>query len=267
MSPVKQLALENGIAVQQPVTLKDPDAVRAIEQLQLDVLVVVAYGLILPSSVLELPRLGCLNVHASLLPRWRGAAPIQRAIMAGDAETGVCIMRMEAGLDTGPVYERRTTPIGPDDTLGVLHDRLAALGAEALCAVLPELHAGRAHAEPQSGEGITYAAKILKGDTRVAWDAAAAHIERSLRAFDPAPGAVTTFRGQPLKLWRGCVLPSSGGAAPPGTVLVVNPGGIDVQCGDGVLRLTELQRAGGRRMHTVDFLRGYKLSPGDRFGA
>lgn len=267
IGPVKQLALKNDIAVHQPATLKDPAAADMIERLQLDVLVVVAYGLLLPTTVLSLPRLGCLNVHASLLPRWRGAAPIQRSIMAGDVETGVCIMQMEAGLDTGAVYARRATPIGPDDTLGSLHDRLAALGAETLCAVLPELEAGRAEAEPQPVEGVTYAAKILKPDTRVDWNAPAVQTERLLRALDPSPGAFTMLQGQPLKLWRGLVLQSTGAAAAPGTILVVSSDGVDVQCGDGVLRVTELQRAGGRRMRSVDFLRGNTLSPGDRFGA
>ncbi len=254
--------------MQQPVTLKDSEAVQSIERSQLDVLVVVAYGLILPASVLNLPRLGCVNVHASLLPRWRGAAPIQRSLMAGDTETGVCIMQMDAGLDTGPVYDRRITPIVPVDTWRSLHDRLAALGAEALCAVLPELLAGRAKAEPQSEAGVTYAAKILKADTRIAWEAPAVQVERLLRALEPSPGAFTTHMGQPLKLWRGSILQSTTGfSAPPGTVLAVTAQGIDVQCGVGALRITELQRAGGRRMRAVDFLRGYKLSPGDRFGA
>jgi methionyl-tRNA formyltransferase len=266
-SPVKQLALERSIAVHQPASLKDPTAVQIVDRLQIDVLVVVAYGLILPATMLSLPRLGCLNVHASLLPRWRGAAPIQRAIMAGDAETGVCIMQMDAGLDTGAVYDRRRTPIGSDDTFGSLHDRLAALGAEVLCTVLPELMDGRARANPQPEEGVTYAAKILKPDTQVDWNGPAVHTERLLRALDPSPGATTTFQGQPMKLWRGWVLPASGSMVPPGTVLVGSPEGIDIQCGEGVLRVTELQRAGGRRMRTVDFLRGSKLSPGDRFGA
>jgi methionyl-tRNA formyltransferase len=267
MSPVKQAALAHGIAMHQPPSLKDPTAVETIAGLDLDVLVVVAYGLILPASVLALPPFGCLNVHASLLPRWRGAAPIQRAIMAGDCETGVCIMRMDAGLDTGPVYDRRRTPIGPEDTFGSLHDRLAAMGADALCDVLPELLAGRARSEPQAEEGVTYAAKILKPDTRVEWQSGAVAIERLLRAFDPAPGAFTTFQDQPLKLWRAHVSSEPTSGAPPGTVLASGAAGIDVQCGDGVLRLTELQRAGGRRMHAVDFLRGNRLGPGDRLGA
>lgn len=265
-SAVKQLANAHDIAVHQPSTLKDATARDVIEQLQLDVLVVVAYGLILPPAILDLPCFGCVNVHASLLPRWRGAAPIQRAIMAGDAETGVCIMRMEAGLDTGPVYDRRHTPILADDTYSTLHDRLAVLGAEALCGVLPELVAGRARAEAQAEEGVTYAAKILKADTVVEWQRPAVEIERQLRAFDPAPGALTTLAGQPLKLWRG-TLGAQPGTSLPGTILAVGSEGVDVQCGDGVLRLTELQRAGGRRLRAVEFLRGFKLAPGARFGA
>lgn len=265
ISVVKQLALDHGIPVQQPVTLKDAAAHEALDRMYLDVLVVVAYGLILPQSVLDLPRYGCVNVHASLLPRWRGAAPIQRALMAGDAETGVCIMRMEAGLDTGPVYDQRRTSIRSDDTYSTLHDRLAHLGAEALCDVLPELFAGRACAQAQAEEGVTYAAKILKPDTIVDWHRPAVEIERQLRALDPAPGAVTTFAGQPVKVWR-AAFGARPGAGPPGTILEAGAPGVDVQCGEGVLRLTELQRAGGRRLPAVEFLRGFKLAPGDRFG-
>lgn len=238
----------------------------AIDELRLDALVVVAYGLILPQSVLDLPRLGCLNVHASLLPRWRGAAPIQRAIMAGDSESGVCIMRMAAGLDTGPVYACERTPISDDDTTGTLHDRLADLGAQLLCRVLSGLEQGRLQPYPQTDEGVSYAAKIVKADSQVDWRDPAVCIERLLRALDPAPGAQTTFGGQGLKLWRGRVLAMSSPAAPPGTILSTGPEGIDVQCGDGVLRVTELQRAGGRRMHAVDLLRGFRLAPGNRFG-
>lgn len=266
-SAVKQLAVAKNIVVQQPATLKDRDAQLAIDHLKPDVIVVVAYGLIFPRAVLELPRSGCVNVHASLLPRWRGAAPIQRALMAGDAETGVCIMRMDEGLDTGPVYERRHTPIRADDTYGTLHDRLAALGAEALCAVLSKLATGSARVDAQSDLGVTYAAKISKADTVVDWHQSASVIERQLRAFDPAPGAATTYAGQPFKVWRGAVVAAQSGTVPPGTILSVGPQGVDVQCGDGVLRLGELQRAGGRRLRAVEFLRGFKLTPGERLGA
>lgn len=265
-SPVKELSTKHDIAVQQPVTLKDPAAVAALGAARPDVLVVVAYGLILPPAALALPPLGCLNVHASLLPRWRGAAPIQRAIMAGDAQTGVCIMQMDAGLDTGAVYSCRKTGIGPDDTAGTLHDRLATIGADALCAVLEDLAAGRARATPQPAEGITYAAKILKPDASIDWRRTAVEIERQLRALDPVPGAQTVFGGQPLKLWRAQALSAPVHSAPIGSVVAVGPDGIEVRCGDGSLRVSELQRAGGRRLRAGEFLRGFKLSPGDRFG-
>jgi methionyl-tRNA formyltransferase len=266
-SAVKQLAVSRDIAVHQPSSLKDAGALGLLSELRPDLLVVVAYGLILPAAILSLPRLGCINVHASLLPRWRGAAPIQRAIMAGDRETGVCIMRMEAGLDTGPVYVCRSTPIRPDDTAGSLHDRLAALGAEALCAVLERMRReGPLQAEPQAEQGVTYAAKILKGDARIDWSRPVAEIERLMRALDPAPGASTSCRGQPLKLWRSGVVAAGADAAPPGTVIAAGQTGIDVRGIDGVLRVTEVQRAGGKRMPAGEFLRGFPLAAGDRFG-
>lgn len=265
-SAVKQIATEKNIALQQPPTLKDAAAVTALAATRPDVLVVVAYGLILPPAVLELPRLGCLNVHASLLPRWRGAAPIQRAIMAGDARTGVCIMHMDAGLDTGAVYTCRETPIASDDTAATLHERLAALGADALCAVLTDLAQGRACAQAQPGDGVTYAAKILKADARIEWSRTAVEIERQLRALDPAPGAYSPFGGQPIKLWRARVLSGAAPDSPIGTVVAAGPDGIDVQCGAGILRVIELQRAGGRRLRVDEFLRGARMSSGDRFG-
>jgi len=265
-SPVKRLSIDHEIALQQPSTLKDAAAVDALRAAQPDVLVVVAYGLILPPAVLGLPTWGCVNVHASLLPRWRGAAPIQRAIMAGDARTGVCIMHMDAGLDTGAVYLCRETPIGPGDTSGTLHDRLALLGAEALCATLDDLAHGRAEAQAQPAEGVTYAAKILKPDARIDWRRPALEIERQLRALDPVPGAQTMLGAQAVKLWRGLVLPQTASYAPLGSIVAVSGEGIDVRCGEGSLRVTELQRAGGRRLRAVEFLRGNKLSPGDTFG-
>lgn len=264
-SPVKQVALEHGIAVQQPASLRAPEAVDALVGVQPDLLVVVAYGLILPAAVLALPRHGCINVHASLLPRWRGAAPIQRSIMAGDEQTGICIMQMDAGLDTGPVFTCRSTPIHPDDTAGTLHDRLALLGEEALCTVLDELAAGTARAQPQPADGATYAAKILKADAVIDWTRPAAQLERLFRALDPVPGAQSLLRGQPVKLWRATVIPGGAGRAP-GEITDVDPRGIDVACGEGRLRIVELQRAGGRRLPVPAFLQGYKLAPGERFG-
>jgi len=264
-SPVKQVALEQGIALQQPATLKNDGTVAELAALRPDVLVVVAYGLILPPAVLDIPRLGCLNVHASLLPRWRGAAPIQRAIMAGDDETGVCIMRMAVGLDTGPVYLCRRTPIASDDTAGSLHDRLATLGAEALRTVLAALACSGTEPEPQPAEGVTYAAKISKADGLIDWTRPGVEIERLMRGLDPVPGAYTTWRGQPLKLWRGTVSASVAEAAP-GTVVGVTSDAVHVRCGAGVLSVSELQRPGGRRLQAAEFLRGFKLAVGDRLG-
>ncbi len=264
-SPVKQVALERGIAVHQPATLKNDAAVADLAALRPDVFVVVAYGLILAPPVLAIPKLGCLNIHASLLPRWRGAAPIQRAIMAGDDETGVCIMRMEAGLDTGPVYLCRRTPIASDDTAGSLHDRLATLGAEALRTVLAKLACPDTKPKPQPTDGVTYAAKIAKADGLIDWTRPGAEIERLLRGLDPVPGAYTTWRGQPLKLWRGTVA-ASVAEAPPGTVVGLTADAVHVRCGAGVLCVSELQRAGGRRLQAAEFLRGVKLAVGDRLG-
>jgi methionyl-tRNA formyltransferase len=264
-SPVKQVSLEHGIALHQPASLKSDAAQAALAAAQPDVLVVVAYGLILPPPVLSIPRLGCLNIHASLLPRWRGAAPIQRAIMAGDEETGICIMRMEVGLDTGPIYLCRRTPITAEDTAGSLHDRLATLGAHALRDVLIDLKGANVEPTPQAAEGVTYAAKILKADGRIDWSRPAAQIERLLRGLDPAPGAYTMCRGQQLKLWRGAGGPSSDDA-PAGTVVAVSPEAIHIRCGVGVLSVSELQRPGGRRLSAGDFLRGFRLAVGDRLG-
>ena len=265
MSPVKALALDHGIAVQQPASLRDPDVVAGLAALAADAWVVAAYGLLLPRPVLELPRLGCLNIHASLLPRWRGAAPIQRALIAGDPETGISIMRMDAGLDTGPVYLRRVVPIGPRDTAGSLHDRLAVVGAEAICEVLDRLAAGAIVAEPQPAEGATYAHKLERDDARIDWDRPAVELERLLRALDPTPGAFTRHGVQELKFWSGRV---SGGdpGQPPGTVLAAGPEGIEVQCAPGSLVVTELQRAGGRRLDAGAFLRGYEIAAGTRLG-
>jgi len=254
-----------GIAVLQPARLKSEEDRRELLALPApDVLVVAAYGLILPPEVLHWPRWGCLNIHASLLPRWRGAAPIVRAIEAGDAETGVTLMQMDEGLDTGPMVANVATPIAADETAGSLHDRLAALGAELLLRVLPELPRYLAQARAQPAEGATYAAKITPQERWVDWSQPASVIERRLRAFDPHPGAQSLLRGVPLKLWRGQVL-EGGTAEPPGTVTAVGPEGITVQAGEGSLRLTELQRPGGKRLPAAEFLRGFPISVGERF--
>ena len=264
-SSVKALAQELELTVLQPASLKEPEVEAKLASVHADVGVAVAYGVILPPSVLGIPRLGWLNIHASLLPRWRGAAPIQRAIMAGDAETGVCIMQMEPGLDTGPVHLCERTPISESDTAGSLHDRLANLGADSVCRVLNLMESPARVPVPQSEVGVTYAHKITRADTYIRWDQPAAVIERQLRALDPAPGAYTEYQGEVLKLWRGAVC--EGGSGPPGTVLASGPAGIRVNCGQDSLSILELQRAGGRRLPSDVFLRGCAIAAGARLGA
>jgi methionyl-tRNA formyltransferase len=260
-SPVKALALASGIEVFQPLTLKDPAVKERLHTVGAEVMVVAAYGLILPQAVLDLPRYGCLNIHASLLPRWRGAAPIQRAILAGDTETGVCIMQMEAGLDTGPVLLSDRLPLASDETAGSLHDKLADLGARLIVNALEKIPLP---AVPQSDTGITYAAKIEKAEALLDWRLPAAEIERKVRAFNPFPGAATMLEGIPVKIWRAVAVP--GGAAP-GTVLAADRHGIVVACGDGALCLGELQKAGGKRLSAAQFLSGNALSPGAVFSS
>jgi methionyl-tRNA formyltransferase len=263
-SPVKQLALAHGLAVDQPGRLRS-DAERAqLAACAPDVLVVAAYGLLLPRAVLALPRLGCINIHASLLPRWRGAAPIHRAIEAGDAETGITIMQMDEGLDTGPMLARRAIPILPDDTTGTLHDRLAVLGAQMIVDALRALAAGAIEATPQPAAGVTYAAKVTRAEAALDWHAAAAVLARKVRAFDPFPTAFGTLAGTPIKFWR--ATDEAGGGAP-GTVLAAGADGIVVACGDGALRIAELQRPGSRRLPAGEFLRGFPVTVGARFAA
>jgi methionyl-tRNA formyltransferase len=261
-SPVKQVAERLGIPVLQPATLKDRAVQARLAELAPDALVVAAYGLILPQAVLDLPRLGALNVHASLLPRWRGAAPIQRALLAGDRVTGISIMQMDAGLDTGPVLLREELRIDPEDTSGTLHDKLAALGARLVVAALDGLARGTLRATPQPTEGVSYAAKIEKRETRLDWSRSAAEAERQVRAFNPEPGAAARVRGTQLKVWRARVIEARGA---PGTVVAAGAEGIAVACADGALRLEELQRSGGRRLAAAAFLRGFPLAVGDRF--
>ena len=292
-SAVKQFAVAHQLPLAQPRSLrldgKFPDDARAaqdaIAQAQAQAMVVAAYGLILPAWALAAPALGCLNIHASLLPRWRGAAPIHRAIEAGDAQTGVCIMQMDAGLDTGAVLLRRAIDIGVDDTTATLHDRLAALGAQALLEVLAQAQPWVG--QPQSEDGITYAAKIEKHEALMDWSLPAAVLARRIRAFDPFPGAHTLWQGQPLKIWSALALPApiegpiragasaataaDPNAAPssadllladparaptPGQVLQASDQGLDVATGDGVLRVLQLQKPGGKRLPVADFLRG-----------
>jgi len=258
-SPVKQAALAAGITVEQPDNFKDAGARERLRAYAPDLLVVVAYGLILPRKVLAIPQLGCWNVHASLLPRWRGAAPIQRALLAGDARTGVCLMQMAAGLDTGPVLLSRAVPIDPDDTGGSLHDKLAALGAQLLADGLDRLLEGRAlTAEPQPEQGVTYAHKLDKAEAVLDWNDAASLLERKVRAFNPWPVAEARLAGETLRVWKALALPagkpSAEQAPTPGSIVAAGREGIDIACAEGILRLLDVQRAGGRRIAAADFV-------------
>jgi methionyl-tRNA formyltransferase len=272
-SPVKQFALDHGIAVAQPRSLRldgkypeDAAAARAaLEAAQADVMVVAAYGLILPQWVLDLPRLGCLNIHASLLPRWRGAAPIHRAIEAGDRETGITIMQMDAGLDTGDMLLVERLPIAPGDTTATLHDKLAPLGGRLVVEALELAACGGLTRTPQPADGVTYAHKIEKAEAAIDWRQSADVIERRIRAFDPFPGATAQLRGEAVKVWRANADMQGRGSAAPGTVVAIDGHGIGVACGEGRLALTELQRAGGKRLPAAEFLRGFPLEPGARF--
>lgn len=263
-SEVKQRAQQRALAVFQPPTLKDAGAQQQIREACAEAMVVAAYGLILPKAVLDMFSAGCINVHASLLPRWRGAAPIQRALLAGDDETGVSIMHMEEGLDTGPVYLMRRLQIAADETAGSLHDKLAELGAHAIAEALPGIVSGSLTAQRQPEQGVTYAAKIAKEEAALNWSADAIELERRIRAFNPFPGASTTLHGEPLKIWRARM---SSEAGSPGCILGADAERIVIACGRGSLRLEELQRAGGKRMGAAEFLRGSPLAAGARLGA
>jgi len=270
-SPVKNLAASRGFRVYQPATFKSQDVLDDLRSLELDVLVVVAYGLILPPAVLQSPRQGCINIHASLLPRWRGAAPIQRAVLAGDAKTGVTIMRMEAGLDTGPMLAAREVEIGANDTAKTLHDRLARLGAELIVETLHAQRLGGVREVPQPSDGVTYAEKINKAEALIDWQQDAVLISRRVRAFNPWPIAETRLNGTQLRIWEARLLDSAGtGAAEtgagtlPGTVLAATHEGIDVACGRGVLRILRLQLAGRRPLFAQEFIKGQRLD-GVRF--
>jgi methionyl-tRNA formyltransferase len=258
---VKQLALARGLEVFQPETLRDAPSLARIAAARPDALAVAAYGLILPSAALDAATHGAINIHASLLPRWRGAAPIQRALMAGDRETGITIMRMDAGLDTGPTLAQERLAIEASDDAQTLHDKLAALGARMIVAALSDLAAGRAHAAPQPESGATYARKITKNDAQIDWQGDAGGIERLVRALRPHPGAVTRWRGEALKIWAARCEPVPGA---PGTVLQAGNEGIVIACGKGSLRVLELQRAGGRRLAAGEFLRGCPIAVGER---
>ncbi len=263
-SAVKQFALQHDLAVRQPPSLKSAAVRRELAALRPDVLVVAAYGLILPQAVLDIPPHACLNVHASLLPRWRGAAPIQRAVLAGDRRTGITIMRMEAGLDTGAIVCQRQCAITDEDTAGSLHDRLAELGAQTLQACLPDWLEGRVAAVPQSADGVTYANRLTREEARIDWQEDAAQLNRAVRAYNPWPVAYTRWQDRPVKIWQARAV--EGSSAEPGRVTAAGADGIDVAAGRGVLRITRLQLPGKRPVSAADFCNAHDLR-GARFGA
>jgi methionyl-tRNA formyltransferase len=255
--PVKQTAKAAGVPVYQPVNFKEAGALSGLQALDADLMIVVAYGLLLPVAVLEAPRLGCVNIHASILPRWRGAAPIQRAVLAGDRESGVTIMQMEKGLDTGPMFLIKRLPLAPNETGGSLHDRLATLGAEALMEALPGIADGSLVPQPQDDSQSNYAKKLDKAEARIDWRQPAEQIERLVRAFNPWPVAHTAYEDANLRVWEAHVV--SGVGAAPGTVMTADRQGIDVATGDGLLRITRLQMPGKRAMAAEDFLNAHPI--------
>ena len=265
--PVKQLALDADLPLFQPPTLKNIEAQRQLAELRADVMVVVAYGLLLPQAVLDLPRFGCLNVHASLLPRWRGAAPIQRAIEAGDTETGVTIMRMDAGLDTGDMLAKARCPIGSETTAASLHDELAALGAPLLLEVLGDLPGHLERACRQDGSQACYAPKISKSEAQIDWSRDAAALDRTIRAFNPFPGCFSTLAGERIKIWQAHPVLGPPGPISPGTILKAERDGILVSCGDGQLRIERLQLPGGKPLTAEQVLNAGRgdLAPGQQF--
>jgi methionyl-tRNA formyltransferase len=264
-SPIKQLALHAGIPVRQPTSLKLADEQQILQAWQADVMIVVAYGMLLPAAVLNIPRLGCVNVHASLLPRWRGAAPIQRAMIAGDIETGITIMQMDVGLDTGAMLKQASCPIYPDDTAQSLHDRLSLLGAQTLLATLPGIQTRTIQPQKQEDSLACYAHKLEKQEAVIDWNQPAILIEKQVRAFNPWPVASTSLNEQTIRLWSAQVL-TAPAAAIPGTIIAATKAGIDVATGNGILRLTELQLAGGKRLPVAALLNAHRhlFQPGKR---
>lgn len=265
-SPVKARAQSLNIPVEQPESLKPAEAQTALAAFKPDAMIVVAYGLLLPQAVLDIPRYGCLNIHASLLPRWRGAAPIQRAIAAGDTESGVGIMQMEKGLDTGPVLLGKRTPISATDTGGNLHDRLAALGAEAIVEALEGIAKDELQPQPQDNSQATYAHKLSKQEAELDWAKAADALARQVRAFDPWPVAFTRLGSDTLRVWSAVPLSKANPTTAPGEIIATSAEGIDVATGYGILRITRLQPPGKRPMNVAEFLNGHPLAPGARLG-
>jgi methionyl-tRNA formyltransferase len=263
--PVKAIATERGLSIEQPTTLRGEPAVTTLAAYRPDVMVVAAYGLILPPAILALPTYGCINVHASLLPRWRGAAPIQRAIIAGDAQAGITIMQMDVGLDTGDMLSIRRCPIEGHDTGGSLHDKLAALGATALLDTLTKCESGELCSSPQPEQGVTYARRIETFEARLDWKTSAIELERVIRGFNPWPVARTQFGDIDLRIWEAIAL-ACDTTSTPGQVLDVTSSGIDVGTAQGVLRLVRLQRPGGKPLAVREFLNGMPITTGDSFG-
>jgi len=262
-SPVKQVAVQYGIPVMQPHTLRSAEVQQQLAALQADVMVVAAYGLILPLAVLQMPQKGCLNIHASLLPRWRGAAPIQRAILAGDDETGITIMQMDEGLDTGAMLLKKTCMISAHDTAQTLHDKLAILGAQAIIEVLSKLDQGGLAGVGQDASQATYAAKLVKSEAELDWTLSATQLERTIRAYNPVPVAYSSLHGTTIKIWQAKMADSGQGDA--GTVLAVDKHGIRVACGQGALCLEVLQRPNGKSLPASQFVQGFMIKVGDRF--
>jgi len=264
-SAVKQLAQTNNLRLLQPATLKTPEIQAQLHEINADVMIVAAYGLILPEVVLKIPRFGCLNIHASLLPRWRGAAPIQRAILAGDLETGITIMQMDTGLDTGAMLLKEYIPVAHNDTAQTLHDKLSEMGAKAIVKTLPLMQQKKITPVEQDESQACYARKITKAEAQIDWNETAEQIDRMIRAYNPAPGAFTSFSGHTIKIWQASLIKLSTPTGQAGKVLSTGRNGITVACGDGFIQLEIIQRSGGKRLTASEFLAGFEMQPGDCF--